>query len=174
MLFSNETLETIQQYIKDQLSKDPYAGTPFAGYHFLSVKKKGIVGEQGATAFYDEMGVPISGPTGAGNDLVINGLPSEVKFSLGTKKNTINHFSVGKDWQTAQLIVGNPHKQIGLYVLTKANFIRCLNDTQLFTNQQGGKKVGNDDFMCSDKKLVVLLNSEYVTFVDTWRNPSAV
>jgi hypothetical protein len=169
MFLSNRILETIRLFIQDQLSNDPFAGTPFAGYVYLSLGNKGNVGEISALGRHDEAGIPVSGPTSPGQDLHVNGLPTEVKISLGIKKNTVNHLSVGKPWEESHLIIGNPHKEIGLYVLKKPDFIRALDETDLFNTQQGGKKVGNDDYMISANKLRTFLNSPYVSRLDTWK-----
>jgi hypothetical protein len=172
MFISKFTIENyVKPFIKAHLRNDPFVNTIFRGYIFLSVTGKGSFGETLLRQYFDELGAIISGALSAGHDLIINGIRSEVKITLSkNKKYTINHMSVFKDWEEAYFIVGNPLIEVGCYKMTKESFIECLKNEDWFARQQGGNNGNNDDYICSQKKVVNLINSRYVTKIDSWVN----
>lgn len=97
----------IQSYIAQNLC-DPWEETPFSGYRYMDNKQKGALGEMLVREYFIDLGheVKTAETSTSGYDLVIDGIRTEVKFSLAhtdiknnkTKADcfTMNHVAVGK------------------------------------------------------------------------------
>jgi hypothetical protein len=46
--------------------------------------------------------------------------------------------------------------------------IEILEETNIFSVQQGGKKGNNDDYMIGGNKLIELFNSKYIKRIEQW------
>ena len=168
------------QHILDEGVTDPWQGTVFANYKLNGNKQKGSYGEVILADMFDKMGCEVEPPLETGHDRIVEGKKLEIKFSLAcTKKGQIqndsfvmNHASVGKDWEYL-LFVGVNDFRLGIearrMILTKSKFIEIMQDENqpYFKHQQGGAKGGNDDWMCSGKNLINLIESDHV---DPWEN----
>ena len=153
---------TLRSYIDNNL-KDPWVGTPFEGYVFMSPKQKGEFGERFVSKFMENMlcEVKRAATSTAGHDRVIDNILTEIKFALATRarkggvvvdKFIINHVSVCKDWERLIFCGINPSEQdIRVFYITKADFEAHLeSDDCLFNVQQGGQNGGNDDYICTN------------------------
>ena len=178
---------TLRQYIDDNL-KDPWEGTNFEGYVFMSPKQKGEFGERFVHKYMEllEYRLERAATSTAGHDRVIleyleevmtSSYLTEIKFSLATRntkggvtddKFIINHVSVGKDWERLIFCGINPNEEDVRFVfITKEDFEEHLkSDTCYFNVQQGGKKVGNDDYICTNVQS--LLECDWVKSLDLW------
>tara|TARA_B100002019_G_scaffold136357_1_gene117492 strand:+ start:205 stop:741 length:537 start_codon:yes stop_codon:yes gene_type:complete len=169
---------TLREYIDDNL-KDPWKGTPFEGYVFMSPKQKGEFGERFVSKFMEEMSCKVkrAATSTAGHDRVIDDILTEIKFALATRnkkggvtvdKFIINHVSVGKDWQRLIFCGVNPdEKDLRIFFITKENFEAHLKSDKCYFNvQQGGKSVGNDDYICTN--VAALLECDFVEEITKW------
>ena len=164
--------EEMQSYIADT-NIDLWKDTPFAGYVFMSNKNKGSFGERLLELIWLKQGHKVEPPTNAGHDRIVNGKKREIKFSLAMtnrKDNKINdyqfimnHVSAGKDWDELYFYGINSDLSTIEILLTKQDFLDILEDENqpYFKSQQGGKKIGNDDYICSGKGLLELYESSW-------------
>ena len=179
MMFSDIFADdSLLQYIDDNLN-DPWIGTPFERYVFLSPKQKGEFGERFVDKFMTNTGCAVekAATSTAGHDRVIDKILTEIKFSLATRdkkggvvtdKFIINHVSVSKDWERLIFCGINPDESDARIVFfTKEDFVAHLeSDDCLFNVQQGGKKGGNDDYICTN--VAALLECDFVRPITQW------
>ena len=169
---------SLRDYI-DSNAQDPWEDTPFKGYVFMSPKQKGEFGERFVSYYMqsEECLVERAATSTAGHDRVIDGILTEIKFSLatrdkkgGVKKDSfiINHVSRDKDWERLIFFGINPDEEDARLVwFSKEDFIAHLeSDECLFAHQQGGKSIENDDFICT--KVSALLAQSWVRSIDEW------
>ena len=166
----------LRDYI-DANAQDPWHDTMFRGYVFMSPKQKGEFGERLVSHYMEEEQclVERAATSTAGHDRVIDGILTEIKFSLatrnkkgGVKKDSfiINHISRDKDWERLIFFGINPDEEDARLVwFSKEDFIANL-DSGLFAHQQGGKSIENDDYICT--KVAALLAEPWVKTVDEW------
>ena len=168
----------LRDYI-DANAQDPWHDTMFRGYVFMSPKQKGEFGERFVSHYMqsEECLVERAATSTAGHDRVIDGILTEIKFSLatrdkkcGVKKDSfiINHVSRDKDWERLIFFGINPDEEDARLVwFSKEDFIAHLeSDGCLFAHQQGGKSIENDDFICT--KVSALLAQSWVRSIDEW------
>ena len=177
---------SLRDYIDSNL-QDPWKGTNFEGYVYLSPKQKGELGERFVSNLMNNLGhkVERAATSTAGHDRVISKIwlntpimiPTEIKFALATRnkkggvtldKFIINHVSVGKDWERLIFCGINPdEKDARIVFITKADFEAHLKSDKCYFNvQQGGKKVGNDDYICTN--VAALLECDFVKDIAAW------
>lgn len=168
---------SMQKYIQDNLY-DPWEGTPLQGYVFLSPKQKGEFGERFVTKLMEHYGLTCTRAktSTAGYDRVIGGIKTEIKFSVsqrskdhnGTKENyfMINHVSKAKKWERLIFVGINSMNDFVICWMTKSDF--CKNINEFFFPQQGGKKGGNDDYICDGDKVLRLIESPFMKKMSEW------
>ena len=169
---------SLRDYI-DSNAQDPWEDTPFKGYVFMSPKQKGEFGERFVSKYLtaELCDVKRAKTSTAGHDRVVNGILTEIKFSLatrnkkgGVKKDSfiINHISRDKDWERLIFFGINPDEEDARLVwFNKEDFIANLeSDECLFAHQQGGKSIENDDFICT--KVAALLEEPWVYTIEQW------
>ena len=166
----------LKQYIQEN-ARDPWRGTPFEGYAFMNPKQKGEFGERFATKLLEKAGhtVERAHSATAGYDRLVNGERVEIKFSLanrdrvtgGVKKDVfvLNHVSKDKEWSRLLFVGVNPKEEdLRLVWFTRPAFREYTTNASagklLFNLQQGGKKVKNDDWMCT--KIPQLMKCDWV------------
>jgi hypothetical protein len=163
----------------NQNVQDPWVGTPFQGYVFMSPKQKGEFGERFVTKYFESKGhqVKRAKTSTAGHDRIIDYILAEIKFALairdrkgGVKEDQfiINHISKDKDWERLVFFgINNTEEGSRLFWFTKEDFLNHLeSDDCLFAPQQGGKSIGNDDYICT--KVNRLVECHWVKSVDEW------
>ena len=168
----------LRDYI-DANAQDPWHDTMFRGYVFMSPKQKGEFGERFVSHYMqsEECLVERAATSTAGHDRVIDGILTEIKFSLatrnkkgGVKKDSfiINHISRDKDWERLIFFgINSDEEDARLVWFNKEDFIANLeSDECLFAHQQGGKSIENDDFICT--KVSALLAQPWVRSIDEW------
>jgi|TARA_B110000196_G_C20774584_1_gene488216 hypothetical protein len=177
-----------QKYIKGIIN-DPWLGTEFEGYKSLDPKQKGNLGEAWVSNYMERMFNSIVKAADCGSngpyDRIIDDYKTEIKFGLSHSDNkkqivkkdtfTINHVSVGKEWERLifcgiNLINGVPTPN-RIAWCTKEDFIKCLElegKNRLFNPQQGGNNGGNDDFICAGKKPLRWIESIYSKDISKW------
>jgi len=144
--------------------KDPWDKTKFKGYVHMSPKQKGEFGERFTEKFLTMNGFDIksASTSTSGYDRMVNDKKCEIKFSLATRgKNggitkdsfIINHVSKEKDWDFLLFIGINSEKNMRIIWFKKEDFKENCNTC--FNFQQGGKKIENDDYMCTNIKILV-------------------
>jgi|TARA_B100001094_G_scaffold24862_1_gene20872 hypothetical protein len=174
---------SLQDYI-NQNTKDPWVGTPFEKYVLVGNKIKGEFGERFVHKYMESKGhdVKRAKTSTAGHDRVIDGIRTEIKFSLAIRKKDkngviigvtkdkfiINHLACGKDWERFIFCGINPNEDdIRIFYILKADFEAYLkSDGCLFKVQQGGKDSGNDDYICTEVKD--LLECDFVKEISEW------
>ena len=170
---------SLQNYIEQNLA-DPWKGTPFEGYVYMSPKQKGEFGERFTTKYLEHLGheVKRAKTSTAGHDRVVDGNNTTKKIYDGTRKrkksgvidyNFIkNQVSSGKDWERLVFVGVNKNEDdLRVVWFSKEDFNNNLSsDNSLFNVQQGGKGVGNDDYICT--KVESLLKSDWVNSIDSW------
>ena len=92
----------------------------------------------------------------------------KLKFSLACRKAgkilkdtfIINHVSKEKDWERLVFIgINEKEEDMRLLWFTREDFKSHIAEAY-FNSQQGGKKINNDDYMCT--KIEALRKSEWV------------
>ena len=170
---------SLRSYIEENL-EDPWNGTPFEGYVYMSPKQKGEFGERFTTKYLEVLGYDVkrAKTSTAGHDRVVDNSLTEIKFSLACRnkkkdgvivdKFIINHVSSGKDWERLVFVGVNPDESdLRVVWFSKEDFNTHLTSTNpLFKVQQGGKKVGNDDYICT--KVANLLECDFVKDISEW------
>ena len=181
----------ISEYIRSMIN-DPWIDTDIEGYKFIGNVQKGAVGEVYVSNYMkNELNSKVlpadCGPNGP-YDRIIDGINTEIKFSAAHSDNSadvptikrnnrgepswiINHVAVEKCWERLifcgiDLVNGVPVPFI--VWCTKQDFIDCLNETTLFSRQQGGKDGTNDDFMCSAGDVIKWMKSDYTRDINEW------
>ena len=162
----------VSEYMEKQLHNN-WSGTKFEDSPRLDPKQKGVFGELYVEALMRTLGRKVIPPEGTGHDRIIDGVKTEIKFSLAgsnRKKDgklidpdsfTFNHIAMEKDWDQFIFLGINPptdsqntrsfenktwptHR---LYVMDKADFVAHMNNgSTIFKHQQGGNKSDNDDY----------------------------
>ena len=170
---------SLQNYIEQNL-EDPWQKTPFEGYVFMSPKQKGEFGERFASKYLTHLGrdVKRAKTSTAGHDRVVDEILTEIKFSLAIRNRSkggvifdkfiINHVSCGKDWERLVFVGVNENEEdLRIVWFTKEDFnTHILSCNPLFKVQQGGKGVGNDDYICTNVKD--LLKCDWVRDISQW------
>ena len=162
---------SLRDYINQNV-QDPWIGTPFEGYVFMSPKQKGEFGERFVSKYFDLKGSEVkrAKTSTAGHDRIIDAILTEIKFSLATRDKKggvkedqfiINHVSKDKDWERLVFFGINPTEEGSRFLwFTKQDFLNHLESDQcLFASQQGGKSIGNDDYICTKVDRLVKCSS---------------
>ena len=169
---------SLQEYISKN-AKDPWIGTPFEGYVHMSPKQKGEFGERFVSKFFELMhcNVKRAKTSTAGHDRVVDNYLTEIKFSLATRDKNggvkkdqfiINHVSKDKDWERLVFFgINQSQNDSRLIWFTKEDFLTHLeSDENCFASQQGGKSIGNDDYICT--KVDRLIECSFVKSITEW------
>ena len=167
---------SLRDYINQNV-KDPWVGTPFESYVFMSPKQKGTFGERFVSKYFELKGSKVEKPKSTGHDRVIDDKLTEIKFSLATRDKKgginedqfiINHVSKDKDWERLVFFGINPSEDdCRFFWFCKEDFIQHLeSDECVFASQQGGKSIGNDDYICT--KIDKLKSMPFVKSIDQW------
>lgn len=162
-----------------QNTMDPWTNTPFEGYVYMSPKQKGEFGERFVSSFFEKRissTVQKAPQSTSGYDRVIDGFRTEIKFSLATREGAkvkrdsfiINHVSEAKDWDRLVFFGINPEeKDCRFFWFSKEDFATFLtNDHCCFNVQQGGKKIKNDDYMCT--QVARLMEQPFIRTITEW------
>ena len=157
----------------------PWKGTLMEGYRQLDPDKKGAVGERIADILMAGRGHDIAPRANPGHDSIVDDIKTEYKFSAASKhpnkrnrlrqdQAILNHLSLDKDWERCVYTVINISEESleqvqpsqivpELHWFTKEDFEQHIaagtGRGHAFSPQQGGKKVGNDDYMSDYKRL---------------------
>jgi len=167
---------SLRDYINQNV-QDPWIGTPFEGYVFMSPKQKGTFGERFVSKYFVLKGSKVEKPKNTGHDRVIDVILTEIKFSLATRDKKgginedqfiINHVSKDKDWERLVFFGINPSEDdCRFFWFCKEDFIQHLeSDECVFASQQGGKSIGNDDYICT--KIDKLKSMPFVKSINQW------
>ena len=169
---------SLQQYVADN-RKDPWIGTNFEGYVFLSPKQKGEFGERFVSKYFEAKSSKVkrAKTSTAGHDRIIDDIMVEIKFGLatrdkksGVKENQfiINHVSKDKDWQRLVFFgINQKEENASFFWFTKEDFIQHLDSNDcVFACQQGGKYIGNDDYICTNTNK--LKSMPFIKSMDQW------
>jgi len=174
--------------INNNWSKDPV----FYNYHKLGNKQKGTNGEYVVERLMKGLNHTVTSPENTGHDRIIDNIKSEIKFSLAVSekdkivkdKFIINHVSIDKDWERLIFCGINPkpdwgnmkkrrddslhYERIRMYFMKKSDFSDYMKGSgeKVFKHQQGGEKVENDDYICTD--FFGLINLSFVKHISEW------
>jgi hypothetical protein len=163
----------------NQNAQDPWIGTPFQGYVFMSPKQKGEFGERFVSKYFEHKGhqVKRAKTSTAGHDRIIDSILTEIKFSLATRDKKggvkedqfiINHVSKDKDWERLIFFgINNTEEDSRLFWFSKEDFLNHMESSnRLFKHQQAGESIGNDDYICT--KVNRLVECDWVKSVEEW------
>lgn len=169
---------SLRDYI-NQNAQDPWVGTPFQGYVFMSPKQKGEFGERFVSKYFEAKGSEVkkAKTSTAGHDRVIDNILTEIKFSLatrdkkgGVKKDCfiINHLAKKKDWERLVFFgINSIEEDCRLIWFTKQDFVSHLNsENPVIQHQQTGASSNNDDYFCT--KVDKLLECSFVKSIHEW------
>ena len=169
---------SLREYINDNL-KDPWKGTSFEGYVLMSPKQKGEFGERFVSKFMTLAGCDVkrAKTSTAGHDRVIDGIRTEIKYSLATRRKKggvnkdkflLNHMSECKDWERLIFFGINPdEKDCRLIWFTKEDFVKHINSSdRVIRRQQAGEGGNNDDFICGN--ISSLIEYDFVRDIAEW------
>jgi len=158
---------------------DPWIDTPFENYVYLLNTQKGKFGEMFVERYMRNKGSVVTPRQNTGHDRMIDGYKTEIKFSLcvrsedGLSNDTfiINHISKNKDWERLIFFGINYNFETSRMIwFDKEDF---SSHSGLFKTQQGGKDVGNDDFMYAGH-IVPLMNLPFVKTIDEWTEKTSI
>ena len=166
---------SLKQYIENNI-QDPWIDTVFKGYVHMDPKQKGEFGEQVVSRYLGNLGFIIKDRNEYGHDRIVNGLRTEIKFSLAQKNPSggifpnrfvLNHISCKKEWDRLFFMGINGENKIQVIWFTKKDFTKYVNEVEqhngcVFRKQQGGKMGKNDDFMCNSTNFIRLMNLPFV------------
>ena len=152
----------------------------FKDYHKLGNKQKGVAGEYFVEQIMRAMGSTVTPPTHTDHDRTIDGIKTEIKFSLAVSKGEeiiddkfiIIHVAVSKDWERLIFCGINPKEthsnRVQMYFFNKEDFAKYMASGQklVFKHQQSGKKGGNDDFICTN--FGEFSNLPFVKNIEEW------
>jgi hypothetical protein len=150
---------------------NPFANTAWAPYLALHPKRKGSAGERYVEEVLRQQGWDVKPRTSTGNDLVINGFKTEVKFSLASKgvkdSFTWNHLACEKDYDRALLVGINVDGEHRWLWFDRKDF--CSRWSEAFSPQQGGKKAQNDDYFRLGN-CTPLFNLDWIHRMEQWND----
>ena len=137
---------------------NPWAGTPCEKLYTMPTARAGAVGEMIAEKLLADLGHEVAPRTSAGHDRVVDGIKTEIKFSLASRRNydrqfTFNHIGLNKDWQQIVFIGVNGDGE-----LCVARYAKESLPLSLFVKQQGGHYSANDDYMIYGKNSTKLFD----------------
>ena len=167
------TEEFVSKNITNKLL-DKYKGTPFEGYSFLTNGNKGVFGENFISQYLVNIGHGVTPRSNTGHDRTVNGIKTEMKFSVADFDKpfncVLNHVSKDKDWdRLIYAIINSNESDFKMIWFTKSSFITMTETTDIFSFQQGGKTVSNDDYMVSGQnKILKLINHPLVKDISEW------
>lgn len=170
MKLSKETIEKSYDGIR---YTHYWQGTSYEHYENLNTKQKGIFGEQLVSNICAANGMKVESaktPTD-GYDRIINGRKVEIKFSLASKRNHLwhfmfNHCATEKDYERIMFMGVNGDENYKIVWFDKQDFITVKNE--LFKHQQGGAKLGLDDYICQGKNSTALLNHKLAKSIEEY------
>jgi hypothetical protein len=163
--FRNESLTT----------KDLWAGTVHEGYNSFPQTARGKYGELAVKRTMEKLGHYVDKPSNTGHDFVIDGIKTEVKFSLCHKAKgklrpstyKLTHLSSSKDWERCVFMGVNYDCNIIVKFFTKEQFeVAC--EYGYMSRHQSGAKGGNDDWSIGAKRARDFLNSDLTYNLDEW------
>jgi hypothetical protein len=143
----------IEQTIKDLSNrKNIWKGTKLENYHTWANTQQGSFGEKYVSRIFLSNGHCVAKRENPDHDRIINGIKTEIKFSIQKDKPfdfVFNHISVGKDWNRIVFCGLNLKMETSVLLwLTKEDFITMV-ETLKINRAQGGNKMKNDDFIIS-------------------------
>jgi len=161
--------------IRGQSKKDRWEDNKFKGLVNMNIRQKGKFGELYGRDRMISLNHSVTKRTSSGHDYIIDGHKTEIKFGLCTKLDNsciMNHISLKKDWDRILFIVFNKTEENNRFLwFTKEDFLKLeRNDNnlfkRLFSPQQGGKNIKNDDYMCTN--IPLLLYQSFVHELSDW------
>lgn len=160
--------KTIYKAYEECDLKNYWAHTPYETYYTIGAKSKGTVGESIVKCFLEAQGYTITKRTSPGHDLIIDGIKTEIKFSLASKRNlnkefTFNHIGIQKDWERILFcgINGDLNEQIVWF--SKEDFAEVIADRTCFARQEG-----EDDFFSMGNRSSALLSHPLAKSLEEW------
>jgi hypothetical protein len=168
---------SLEKYIKNNLF-DPWRNTYFAGYVYLDPKQKGMFGENYIEKYLTLTDHVVKKPKNPGHDRIVDNIKTEFKFSLAAKTKSgkiekdrffINHVSKDKDWDRLIFFGINENIEESKFIyFDKNSFVEYVNSggDGMFRLQQGGGKIGNDDYMCFN--VTGLRTLSFVKDISEW------
>jgi hypothetical protein len=164
----------LQQFLLNANRNTKWDNTRFENYPNLTTKSKGTFGELFVKKCLSLKGHQITKRKNSGHDCLVDGIKTEIKFSLD---GIINHVATHKDWDRIIFCyIKRPEQpakctfdDVLIVYMNKNDFIQHMNsDYSVFSKQQGGKNGNNDDYMCNEESLVYLKSSGQAKCISEW------
>jgi hypothetical protein len=184
IMFDNVLLESIinEKELQTLLNRycNLWEGTCFENYNRLPQTIKGKFGELIVSKYLIALGNRLEKRTNAGNDFIINGKKIENKFSLCVSNYNkkllmkdhfiMNHVSKEKDYDILCFLGCNhPSENSNVFFwMYKHEVIEEISLGNYFSNQQGGKKLNNDDYMSSGHSILSLYHKYSNRDINSW------
>lgn len=168
---------------------DPWKGTPFEGYIYLSTNAKGRVGERILSKYMQmKFNSTIQDRVDAGHDLIVDDIKVEVKLTLPWRKQKkvgnilrptgeltdsfwINHISPHKSWERLIVVKIDRNIQETLVWFTKEDFQEeILGDSLHFISQNGASEEKSDYKVKTNRTLDFIENSPITRPIETWHS----
>lgn len=160
---------TIYKAYKDCDLRNHWLKTPYETYANLGAKSKGCVGETIVKCFLADSGFEVSNRTNVGHDAIVNGIKTEIKFSLASKRNmnhefTFNHIGPKKDWERIIFcgINGDLEEEMVWFTNEEIQEIIMEDDSNLRIQE------GEFDFFSMGKNSTKLLNHPLAKTMQEW------
>ena len=168
LLVDGELEEFISNKILSIENKNKkWKNTIFEKYYILGTRPKGDFGELFVKKYLSMKGYQITKRKNTGHDCLVDGIKTEIKFSL---EGLINHVAIHKDWERIIFcFIKMPEEDSLFLYMEKSDFIQHINSNDsVFDRQQGGKEGENDDYTCKEKDLIILKSMEQAKCISEW------
>ena len=145
-----------------------WAKTPYETYFTIGAKSKGTVGEMIVRKHLEDCDLEVQNRITSGHDAIVNGVKTEIKFSLASKRNenyefTFNHIGVNKDWERIIFCGINGDLTEKIVWFTNEEIKEIFADTTCFRKQEG-----EDDYFSMGKCSTNLLNHSKAKNITEW------
>ena len=156
-----------------QTKSNVWFNTPLEKYFTFSSKTQGALGESFVTEYMIKKGHIVNERKNSGHDAIIDNYKTEIKFTLcrsdtPDKGVTINHLSLQKDFERCIIFIMNRNEENCRFLWFSKEDLHILIQQEIFKHQQGGKKLGLDDYMCSGKDVKRLIQHHLAKGYNEW------
>ncbi len=157
----------LEEFLSNKNKNNKWVNTSFEKYSSLTTKSKGDFGELFVKKYLSMKGHQITKRQNLGHDCFVDGIKTEIKFSLD---GVINHVAIHKDWERIIFcFIKMPEEDSLFLYMNKVDFIQHMKgEYSVFNRQQGGKNSNNDDYMCGEKDLIILKSTGQAKCISEW------
>ena len=155
----------IPDYIAER-NTDPFKNTPLLGLGNLGSGGVGAVGEQIVEEIMRQRGHAVTPRVNQDHDRIIDGIKTEIKFTISQQSQSIMNIARWKDWERMIILAIKTAYDFKIKWMYKTQFEECLDNGFFFKLKKG---VGKDKWRCGKQELEKLFASEYTQHMDEWK-----